>query len=428
MLHTRITAPGKPDPTACRAQIDRIAESALFQGSEGLCRLMEYLAEHALNFPGKHLKEYQIAIEALGRPAGFDPHSDSSVRVQVGRLRNKLAEYYSSLGADDPILIEVPKGRYSLRFQNRCVRPEDASASHLVPVPVSTAPATRFSSAKGALIVVALLVIAMVAMAALGSISRRSRATSAAHPGIGSNRPQTALEEFWSPFVHGPEQPFVVFKNASFVGNADIGMRRFDSSRDNPNQLIEHYTGVGEVMGVLELDQLFSKFGSHFRIKRAGLFTVDDARDNNLIFIGPPNKNLSLDEIPSTREFVLRRIADGPHRYKRVIVDNHPRRGVTDVYAAPSSGHPVEVGYAVVALERGLNPSHWTLYLEGTSTMATEGAVDFVCNEDSIGTLLNRLHVLSSANLMPFETLLRVKIANDVPLESQLLELRLTGH
>lgn len=389
---------------------------------------MTYLGEHALNFPTKHLKEYQIATEVLGRPADFDPHSDSSVRVQVGRLRNKLAEYYGSLATDDPILIEIPKGRYSLLFQIRSIPTEPASFTPLLPATIPTAPVPRFKFPRGTLIAMALLARALVAMGALDLISRRSKASSSVIPVLGANRSQPVLEGFWRPFLHGPEEPFVVFKNASFIGNADRGMRRFDPSRDNPNQLIQHYTGIGEVMGVLELDQLFSKFGSHFRVKRGGLFTVDDARDNNLIFIGSPNPSQDLNGIPSASEFVFRRLADGSHRYKRVIVDNHPRSGATDVYAAPSNLHPVEMGYAVVALERGLDPSHWTLYLEGTSTVATQGAVDFVCNEDSVGTLLNRLHVSSGAKLMPFETLLRVKIANDVPLETQLLELRLTEH
>ena len=134
MLHTPSTTKSGPDPTACLAQIDRITSNPLLQGSEGLCRLMTYLGEHALNFPTKHLKEYQIATEVLGRPADFDPHSDSSVRVQVGRLRNKLAEYYGSLATDDPILIEIPKGRYSLLFQIRSIPTEPASFTPLLPV------------------------------------------------------------------------------------------------------------------------------------------------------------------------------------------------------------------------------------------------------------------------------------------------------
>jgi hypothetical protein len=76
----------------CLAQINRPVNTPWLQSSEALCKLLQYLAHHTLNSPAGHLKEYQIATEALGRPADFDPQSDSCVRVQVGRLRTKLAE------------------------------------------------------------------------------------------------------------------------------------------------------------------------------------------------------------------------------------------------------------------------------------------------------------------------------------------------
>src|SRR5580700_8516664 len=103
----------------CFQQVDKLINSHSLHSSESLCKLLRYLAEHSLDHPGVALKEYQIATEVLGRPAGFDPQSDSTVRVQAGRLRVKLAEYYSHEGTDDPILVEIPKGSYGLAFQLR---------------------------------------------------------------------------------------------------------------------------------------------------------------------------------------------------------------------------------------------------------------------------------------------------------------------
>src|SRR6201984_3844260 len=103
----------------CFQEVDRLIKSHSLSGSETLCSLLRYLAEHSLDHPGVALKEYQIATEVLGRPAVFDPQSDSTVRVQAGRLRVKLAEYYAHEGADDPIVVEIPKGSYVLVFQLR---------------------------------------------------------------------------------------------------------------------------------------------------------------------------------------------------------------------------------------------------------------------------------------------------------------------
>src|ERR1700687_2286235 len=101
------------------AQIDRLLNSHVLHGSESLCKLLRYLAEHALDHPGSPLKEYQIATEVFGRSPNFDPQSDSTIRVQAGRLRLKISEYYASEGADDPIQVEMPKGTYVVSFHRR---------------------------------------------------------------------------------------------------------------------------------------------------------------------------------------------------------------------------------------------------------------------------------------------------------------------
>src|SRR2546429_8414740 len=108
-----------PEREQYLGQIDRLVNSQVLHGSESLCKLLRYLAEHALDHPGSSLKEYQIATEVFGRSPNFDPQSDSTIRVQAGRLRLKIAEYYSSAGAEDPIVVELPKGSYALSFHHR---------------------------------------------------------------------------------------------------------------------------------------------------------------------------------------------------------------------------------------------------------------------------------------------------------------------
>src|SRR5713226_6377384 len=101
------------------AQVEKILASHALHGSESLCKLLRYLANHSSDHPGTSPKEYQIATEVFGRQKDFDPHLDSMVRVQAGRLRAKLAEYYASEGSDDQIMVELPKGTYGLTFHPR---------------------------------------------------------------------------------------------------------------------------------------------------------------------------------------------------------------------------------------------------------------------------------------------------------------------
>ena len=75
-----------------------------------LRRLLAYLGEKAASGEADQLKEYVIAIEGLGKPSSYDPQHHSAVRIQVGRLRQKLAEYYRGEGKDDEIVVDLPRG------------------------------------------------------------------------------------------------------------------------------------------------------------------------------------------------------------------------------------------------------------------------------------------------------------------------------
>ena len=102
-----------------QAEIDRLVASHTLHGSESLCKLLRYLGRQAVEHPGVPVKEYQIATEVFGRQADFDPQLDSMVRVQAGRLRGKLAEYYNAEGAADHLVIEIPKGSYAIAVHER---------------------------------------------------------------------------------------------------------------------------------------------------------------------------------------------------------------------------------------------------------------------------------------------------------------------
>jgi hypothetical protein len=400
--------------------------SSLLQGSDALCRLLQYLAHHTLNFPSDHLKEYTIATELFGRPQDFDPQSDASIRVQIGRLRSKIAEYNSSIGLGDPVVVELPKGKHALSFQRRVPQPVPVPTPEPAATVAISAPETRRSSQRSLALSLAILASSLLVCGTLLYMVH-GRKTSASVRQIAVDPVPAVFHTFWGPFLQGPEEPFVVYANANFVGTADSGMRYFDPSHDSRDQISQHYTGVGEVMGVLELQQLFEQFGgARFRVKRSGLFTLDDARDNNLIFVGSPTENLTLNQIPNTREFAFRRQPAGPKQWQEVIVDLHPRAGEASLYVPTPQTRPLEVDYAVVSLTHGLEHRRWTLILAGVSTVGTQAAVDFVCDKASLEQLLRLLNPKGPTQLRPFEALLRVKVANDVPLQSQLVVLRRT--
>ncbi len=99
-----------------REALKRVLCSATFVRAPGLSRFLEYVCSEILEGRGDSLKEYTIAVEALGRPADFDPKRDSIVRVQAIRLRKRLHEYYDTYGTDQAVQIFLPEGSYVPEF------------------------------------------------------------------------------------------------------------------------------------------------------------------------------------------------------------------------------------------------------------------------------------------------------------------------
>ncbi|HET6175526.1 MAG TPA: hypothetical protein VFE61_01250 [Candidatus Sulfotelmatobacter sp.] len=409
----------------CFQQIDKLINSHSLRTSESLCKLLRYLAEHSLNHPGVALKEYQIATEVLGRPAGFDPQSDSTVRVQAGRLRVKLAEYYAHEGPDDPIVVELPKGSYALTFHLRAARTGDQPPIATLtlerkPKPQEAGAWTR-PWAVAVLVLSVLLAASLITSAIL--LSQRPRTQAAVEQSLAA-----PYQIFWHRFVISAEQPWVIFSNGSFVGRPETGMRYFNPASDTRAFILDHYTGVGEVLAIHQLDRVFASFNRPIGVKRGALFSLDDAKNNDLIFVGSPSENLTLLDIPGTQEFVFQRLDSGPRKGDLAVLNVHPQSGEPKLFLATPANQPTVEDYAVVSLLPGLDPTRSILILAGNSTFGTQAAVEYVCREDSLKELLQRLHVSKASELVPFEALLHVKIAHGVPVMTDLVAVRSRGH
>jgi dipeptidyl aminopeptidase/acylaminoacyl peptidase len=102
-----------------RAQLDRILASTVFAAAERPSRFLRFVVECRLEGREVEIKESVIAIEVLGRKPSFDSKSDPIVRVEAGRLRDRLRSYYQGEGEADRLLITLPKGGYVPEFSER---------------------------------------------------------------------------------------------------------------------------------------------------------------------------------------------------------------------------------------------------------------------------------------------------------------------
>ncbi|MBZ5663729.1 MAG: hypothetical protein LAO30_03920 [Acidobacteriia bacterium] len=419
-----VTAPQFADKESYLGQIDKLTHSHALRKAESLCKLLRYLADHALTQPGVALKEYQIATEVFGRSNDFDPQADSAIRVQAGRLRLKLLDYYSHEGLADTILVEMPNGSYTINFQHR-----EPPAPVAVPVPPRhPAPVEILKPRKGnRRWIIAVTGLSLALAAALAGVAILSMTLHSARTGKESESATSesgALHTFWSQFASGPEAPWVIFSNAAFVGRPETGMRYLNPARDSGDLILDHYTGVGEVLAVHELDRVFNLLNHPIDVKRGSLFTLDDAKKADLIFVGSPAENLTLLDLPGSQEFIFKRLASSPHKGDLGIVNVHPEPGQPTIFYPSNSSQPLTEDYAIVALVPGLNPDRHVIILAGTTTIGTQAAVEYVCEKESVEELLRSLGVQPGGDVKPFEALLRVKVTRGVPVGVQLVAVR----
>ena len=103
-----------PSPTeaAIRQHLAKILTSPQFVNSPNLRDFLSFIVEKTLAGEAAGIKGYTVATQVLGRKANFDPNLDPIVRIQAGRLRRALEQYYVVEGKSDAVVIEVHTGSY----------------------------------------------------------------------------------------------------------------------------------------------------------------------------------------------------------------------------------------------------------------------------------------------------------------------------
>lgn len=128
-------------PEAVGKQLQKMLATELFARSERMSRFLRFTVEQTLAGKAANLKEYLIGVEVFDKPETLDPRLDPIVRVEAGRLRAKLREYYETEGREDPIFIHFPPRSYVPAFQPRISPPVAAAPPREMPRAALTADA-----------------------------------------------------------------------------------------------------------------------------------------------------------------------------------------------------------------------------------------------------------------------------------------------
>ena len=99
------------DSEVVETALDRLLKSPVFVQAKRQQRLLKYIVAESVAGRGGRITQFSIGVDVFDRGADFDPTTDSAVRVEVGRLRAKLREYYES-NPEEHVIFRLPKGRY----------------------------------------------------------------------------------------------------------------------------------------------------------------------------------------------------------------------------------------------------------------------------------------------------------------------------
>jgi hypothetical protein len=115
----------RPADDECRSLVARILASRDFQRASRLRAFLTYVVERKLAGTPEDVTETLIGHRVFGRPASYSPGEDSIVRTEARTLRQRLDRYFAGEGAQEPIVLEIPRGGYLPVFRARAaaVRP-----------------------------------------------------------------------------------------------------------------------------------------------------------------------------------------------------------------------------------------------------------------------------------------------------------------
>jgi hypothetical protein len=391
---------------AARQQVDRILQSAGFRSAGVLRHLLNYLADKCLAGEGDTLKEYSIGLDALGKPASFDPRQESVVRMHMARLRQKLAEYYRAEGADDPIVVDLPKGGFRLTFEPR----------QPIPLPQESARWTRRESVLAAVLIVGLLGVGLTA-----AVFRQPEAST---PGW-----TPELKELWEPLLSSNRRLVVCISTPLFVNVPGFGALRDSSLNDWDNASTSkglssvekalgagmsepsyNFTDIGTASGAFLLGQFLAPRKENVTIMSASRISWHEIAEDNVVFLGAPEGIHQTEDIPSDVHLVLE-----PKGVRNV----DPRPGEPNFIAdAPGrNGEESGLSHALISRLPAMNGHGAILMLSGNEMSAVLGGVQAFTNPVLARMLVSRIRTAGGKVPPYFQVVLNVKSMDQVPVE-----------
>jgi hypothetical protein len=389
--------------------LSRVLRSGIVRENTNLYFLIEYLGRKAADGAAP-LKEYTIGVEALGKPADYDPRLDATVRVDIGKLRAKLTEFYQKDGAACPVRLEIPKGQYDATF---------ARVPHLPAPEVQPAPPPK-PRLRGYLLVAALL----LAAAALGYVAARRLPAPVAAPPMSAE-----LQRFWQPYLQAGRPNLIVYGTPLFVRLDSYFYR--EPQLNDPNEIHSDeevkklasvlqtselnatykFTGVGEAEALFLLTRLLTEQRAPAGVKRSRNLSWEDLKGRNVVLLGSQKYNPQILKFPYEPKFEADRGR---------VTNLNPSPGEPSEYPHVFKGKFAAVleAYSIISVYPGIDPATRLTVLASSANEGTGGAAEYVTRPDTMKEMFEKMGLKPSEPLpAAFQYVIKVKLNEGVPVQ-----------
>jgi hypothetical protein len=404
------------------ALLQRVAASLPFQKSNRLRELLLYVGERSLREPGMPIREHEIGVDVFGRPDTYDTSQDTLVRVHASQLRKKLQQHFSEDGLSESLVVEMPKGSYTLIFRRREAEPED--------VPVVETVELRRSPWLPILAAVSAISTVAAGLLLVQNLSLRQRADF----GMG---PQPAVSSFWRQVFGNGRQNYIVAADANLVvfedaikqhvSLEDYQSKAFDRLAKthiaDPERralilnLLRPFTSMADANFSRRISLVAASNGLAADVIFARDLTVNQVSGHNTVLLGSRRANpwVSLFEDKLNFQTVFE------ERPKQVWFKNKaPRQGEQESYL----GRWSQISYCRVAFLPNPKGTGNVLLISGTDVQSTEAGGEFVTREEWLRKLRPLLGVTGDQPLPYFELLLHGALVNQTIPQFQIVAWR----
>ncbi len=433
------------------ALLERVAGSQHFRRATRLRDFLLFVGRHSIESDAVTIHEQEVGTTVFGRAEGYDTSLDNIVRVNATELRKRLELYFGTEGADEPLVLEIPRGSYSAVFRQRAVTVGapvvETETNDTVPVagpvvetiavpekPAEVEPRERPTRWRGYVpwVAAALLLVACVSL-----YWRNTRLESMLSPW----KSDAALKMLWSQFFEPGAPVDLVVADTSFglaedIAGKDISLSdylnyEYKNLLQDPAISPDHRTDLAMVLGrtngsigdfivaqrILALDPA----GSAMQLKFAREYSPEAIKTNSVILIGSQETNPWVELFSDRLNFSMEYDAA---RHLPFVKNRHPKPGEQETYLRASNPARSE-GYSVIAFVPDLSRNGSALIIAGTDSQATRSAGEFVTNGASLESLRNRLG--ATGRFPYFEVLLHDLQIKGTPLRSEILAFRNEG-